>query len=181
MQNINHKVLSVVSILMVAGMLGVGVKVQAREASSGGVSIVGTYYGSSTSTSGRGSGSSGLNSSRDVLEHGTSSTATSSGSDSARDAVEQALKASGAVNNNFHFENDLRIGTSSDDVKGLQVELGHSGDFHGPFTGVFGNITRSAVINFQREHGLPTTGFVGPLTRAALNKVRDSRISGSGQ
>ncbi len=34
----------------------------------------------------------------------------------------------------------------------------------------FGNGTRGAVINFQREHGLSVDGIVGPLTWAALLK-----------
>ncbi len=37
-------------------------------------------------------------------------------------------------------------------------------------TGTFGSITRDAVIRFQRDHNLPDTGNVGPLTRAKLNE-----------
>jgi cell wall-associated NlpC family hydrolase len=47
-------------------------------------------------------------------------------------------------------------------VKQLQAKLGISAD------GAFGPQTDRAVRAFQRSHGLPVTGLVGPLTRAAL-------------
>lgn len=39
------------------------------------------------------------------------------------------------------------------------------------FGGYFGNATLAAVKAFQGKHGVPETGFVGPLTRAQLNKI----------
>lgn len=36
---------------------------------------------------------------------------------------------------------------------------------------VFGESTKLAVKEFQRKNGIPTTGYVGPMTRARLNKV----------
>jgi peptidoglycan hydrolase-like protein with peptidoglycan-binding domain len=38
-------------------------------------------------------------------------------------------------------------------------------------TEYLGPKTKEAIINFQRAQGLPTTGFFGPATRAALKKV----------
>ena len=38
-------------------------------------------------------------------------------------------------------------------------------------SGYFGRITQQNVIRFQGEQGLPTSGFVGPLTRAAIARV----------
>jgi peptidoglycan hydrolase-like protein with peptidoglycan-binding domain len=35
--------------------------------------------------------------------------------------------------------------------------------------GFFGSQTKAAVQKYQKEHGIPSTGFVGPLTRASLN------------
>lgn len=36
---------------------------------------------------------------------------------------------------------------------------------------IFGNSTKDAVKKFQRQNGIPATGFVGPMTRARLNKL----------
>jgi peptidoglycan hydrolase-like protein with peptidoglycan-binding domain len=46
-------------------------------------------------------------------------------------------------------------------------------DSPGHETGYYGNSTKAAVIAFQSEHGLPATGFVGPLTRSILNSLGD--------
>jgi peptidoglycan hydrolase-like protein with peptidoglycan-binding domain len=37
-------------------------------------------------------------------------------------------------------------------------------------TGYFGTKTQEAVVAFQKAHGIDTTGFVGPLTRAQFKK-----------
>jgi peptidoglycan hydrolase-like protein with peptidoglycan-binding domain len=41
----------------------------------------------------------------------------------------------------------------------------------GDNTGYFGRLPQAAAIQFQGQQSLPTTGFVGPLTRAAIAKV----------
>lgn len=41
----------------------------------------------------------------------------------------------------------------------------------GLITGNFGNLTKSAVIRFQKKHGIIQTGFVGPITRAKINAL----------
>lgn len=50
-------------------------------------------------------------------------------------------------------------------------------------TGYFGFVTKKAVQNFQKDNGLPITGFFGPLTRRALmpffNKVPENAVSSS--
>lgn len=57
------------------------------------------------------------------------------------------------------------------DVYNLQVclEALGLGDFIP--SGLYGSKTRQAVINFQAENGLPTTGTFGPLTREKMNKL----------
>jgi peptidoglycan DL-endopeptidase CwlO len=57
---------------------------------------------------------------------------------------------------------NLSLGSRGAAVTALQSELGLTPD------GVFGPQTQRAVIRFQRAHGVPATGLVGPLTRAAL-------------
>jgi len=64
------------------------------------------------------------------------------------------------------FNTDLQKGMTSDDVKNLQIKLGVT-----PTSGYFGTITFAAVKTFQTAHGIINTGYVGPLTRTALNTL----------
>jgi peptidoglycan hydrolase-like protein with peptidoglycan-binding domain len=70
---------------------------------------------------------------------------------------------------------DLQRGTEGEEVRSLQaslVQLGHMSQADmdtGP--GTFGPRTEAAVKSFQGAHGVPTTGYYGPLTRAALEKA----------
>ena len=57
---------------------------------------------------------------------------------------------------------DLARGSKGAAVRALQAKLGITAD------GVFGPATARAVKRFQRAHGLPPIGRVGPQTRAAL-------------
>ena len=41
----------------------------------------------------------------------------------------------------------------------------------GSETDFFGVKTYQALIKFQEAHGLPATGYLGPLTRAAINSL----------
>jgi hypothetical protein len=65
----------------------------------------------------------------------------------------------------FVFKNNLWFGQSNNDVVQLQNRLGVS-----PTSGFFGRLTYNAVVQYQKSHGITPTGFVGPLTRASLNK-----------
>jgi len=91
-----------------------------------------------------------------------------------------------------YFGNDLKQGTTSPDVLALQQCLNYDpatklqaapgalGSI-GHETLYFGPITLDAVRRFQTKYGIPSTGFVGPLTRAELNKLFSSmNISPSG-
>jgi peptidoglycan hydrolase-like protein with peptidoglycan-binding domain len=41
----------------------------------------------------------------------------------------------------------------------------------GEATGYFGAITTQAVKKFQRSAGIPETGYIGQLTRKAINDI----------
>lgn len=69
----------------------------------------------------------------------------------------------------FRFNVNLSVGSRGQDVIALQTRLTATGYYSGPITGYFGSLTRAAVVRFQAAHGLPQTGFVGPMTRAILN------------
>jgi peptidoglycan hydrolase-like protein with peptidoglycan-binding domain len=76
---------------------------------------------------------------------------------------------------------DLARGATGPNVKALQDALvklnylSHAAASSGP--GIFGPNTEAALKHFQADHGVPSTGFYGPMTRAALNRA----LGGSGQ
>lgn len=61
----------------------------------------------------------------------------------------------------------------------LQERLGALGYSPGPLDGLYGVATMSAVIAFQRDHGLVPDGIAGRLTRAALRRRKPG--PGNGQ
>jgi hypothetical protein len=68
------------------------------------------------------------------------------------------------------WERNLTIGSRGDDVKALQVLLITKGYLAaGLNTGYFGQMTKAAVVKLQTEWKLPSTGFVGPMTRGKLS------------
>jgi len=72
----------------------------------------------------------------------------------------------------YVFSNYLSVGSRGADVSALQSWLVSSGFLTMP-TGVpmgyFGSLTKAAVVAYQASVGLPSTGYVGPLTVAKLN------------
>ena len=66
----------------------------------------------------------------------------------------------------------MQPGTEGEQVKLLQTLLSTDPELYpeGKITGYYGPATRRAIERFQRRSGLETVGFVGPRTRAELNK-----------
>jgi peptidoglycan hydrolase-like protein with peptidoglycan-binding domain len=60
----------------------------------------------------------------------------------------------------------LSVGSAGSAVAVVQRRLGISAD------GLFGPLTRQAVVRFQRRHGLAADGIVGPITWRALTGER---------
>ena len=79
----------------------------------------------------------------------------------------------------FNFTNDLSPGAQGNDVTELQNRLTQEGFYTGPITGYFGTLTVRAVRAYQRKHGLPNVGLVGPMTRAELNSVNAGQVLGA--
>lgn len=80
----------------------------------------------------------------------------------------------------FSFKNSLAYSMTSPDIKQLQIILNknplttvarYGAGSVGHETTYFGQLTLIAVKKFQALNHIPTTGFVGTLTRAALNKL----------
>src|SRR5438477_1721006 len=55
-------------------------------------------------------------------------------------------------------------------VAALQVTLRHHHVYRGPVDGVLGPLTTTAVMRFQRKHGLTPDGIAGPKTRRAFGR-----------
>lgn len=64
----------------------------------------------------------------------------------------------------YTFTRNLKVGMKDKDVEVLQKLLGLTP------TGYFGLSTRNMVVLYQKKNNLPATGFVGPSTRAVLNR-----------
>lgn len=75
------------------------------------------------------------------------------------------------------FAYNMRSGSSDyytgGSVTQLQQFLAGRGYFNSAYlgTGHFGPVTLRSVIQFQAANGVPSTGFVGPLTRAAIQQI----------
>lgn len=69
------------------------------------------------------------------------------------------------------FLRDLTVGSRGEDVTQLQKLLIARGFLFGDVTGYFGILTKTAVLAFQTDQGLPSVGNVGPRTRALLNTI----------
>ncbi|MDQ2932893.1 MAG: peptidoglycan-binding protein, partial [bacterium] len=73
------------------------------------------------------------------------------------------------------FTTNLTVGSTGPQVVALQTWLLANGHAIPALSsgvaakGYFGSQTKAAVMKYQFANGIPNTGFVGPLTRAALN------------
>jgi hypothetical protein len=67
------------------------------------------------------------------------------------------------------FTQSLSLGARSPEVTALQQILITSGYLKTPATGYFGQLTKNALISFQKAHGLAPVGSLGPKTRSLLN------------
>ncbi|MGE5474709.1 MAG: M14 family metallopeptidase [Ignavibacteriales bacterium] len=65
----------------------------------------------------------------------------------------------------------LRLGSRGPNVKLIQSLLFKIGYNPGSIDGVFGPQTQQAVIQFQRDNGLPPDGVVGPATWNAFERI----------
>lgn len=60
------------------------------------------------------------------------------------------------------------IGSYGNEVRAIQEKLKERGLFNANITGYYGEITRKAVLAFQRQQGISQTGTAGPITLKAL-------------
>ncbi|OUC15533.1 MAG: hypothetical protein B0A82_06200 [Alkalinema sp. CACIAM 70d] len=76
--------------------------------------------------------------------------------------------ATEAAPTNLNSTIQLVRGDQGPDVKRLQQRLQELGWFQSNVTDYYGNITQTAVADFQRSHSLPVTGIADAQTLAAL-------------
>ncbi|MDE1875133.1 MAG: peptidoglycan-binding protein, partial [Patescibacteria group bacterium] len=67
------------------------------------------------------------------------------------------------------------IGPAVHSLQSLLNSKGYTISSQGPGspgheTDVFGSLTKAALVRFQKDNGIPPTGYFGPLTRAALGE-----------
>lgn len=60
------------------------------------------------------------------------------------------------------------LGSYGNEVRAIQQKLKERGLFNTNVTGYYGEITRNAVLAFQRQQGISQTGTAGPITLKAL-------------
>ncbi len=77
----------------------------------------------------------------------------------------------------FLFKKDLRQGSRGPEVIELQKLLIARKLLFGEPTAFFGILTKTALITFQEELGLPGVGTVGPKTREILNALPADRFT----
>ncbi|MFA6515164.1 MAG: peptidoglycan-binding protein [Candidatus Paceibacterota bacterium] len=70
----------------------------------------------------------------------------------------------------YHFTKDLKLGSRGNEVKELQKILISSNYLSGIPDGIYGNLTKQAVIKYQIAHNINPLGIVGHMTRGELNK-----------
>ncbi|MEN9413076.1 MAG: hypothetical protein RLZZ342_163 [Candidatus Parcubacteria bacterium] len=82
-----------------------------------------------------------------------------------------AITSAPASGTRFVFTHFMGVGDDdASQVTELQKRLIELGHYSGALTGYFGSETEAAVKRFQKAHGIPETGYVASITRAALNK-----------
>ncbi len=71
-----------------------------------------------------------------------------------------------------------KIGSRSEEVRQIQTALRDRGYFTSSIDGIFGTLTKNAVMNFQRDNGLTVDGIAGENTLKALGITGDSQNFG---
>ena len=74
----------------------------------------------------------------------------------------------------------VTIGSQGDTVREIQKALKYNGYYNGEIDGIFGENTKAAVKNFQRDSGLTADGIVGDKTMKALGINKNAATSTGG-
>jgi|GEM_PF-2067518 len=102
---------------------------------------------------------------------GVSNTSLVASAGAAVPPIVSATAISPEASSGITFTKDLFRGVTGSEVRALQQALSQLGLYDAEVTGEFFDATRAAVIEFQKQHGIPATGYVGPATRQKLNEL----------
>jgi peptidoglycan hydrolase-like protein with peptidoglycan-binding domain len=72
--------------------------------------------------------------------------------------------------NTYNFTLNLKQGSIGNEVKELQKILISKDYLSGTPDGIYGVLTKNAVIEYQKKQNITPLGIVGPVTREELNK-----------
>lgn len=88
-------------------------------------------------------------------------------------SIQTKVVSGGALEGGVALLNrELQIGMAGSDVSYVQTFLKQQGFFTAGVNGVFGPITRTAVIGFQKKYALtPAFGYIGPKTLAKIKQL----------
>ena len=71
-----------------------------------------------------------------------------------------------------------KLGSKGEDVKKIQTKLKDFGYYTGNIDGIFGNVTKQALINFQKSKGITADGIAGSKTLNALGITQQNNNTG---
>jgi peptidoglycan hydrolase-like protein with peptidoglycan-binding domain len=103
-----------------------------------------------------------------IVNHSTTSTVPLTTSTTAGTTSTTERDTSSTVPPPAGADGTLELGEFGPDVSALQQQLDHLGYWHASSDGRYGQLTRQAVMAFQKAEGLGRDGVAGPATQAAL-------------
>ncbi len=105
-------------------------------------------------------------------------TATTQDSITLVETKEKAESITGTVKNTEQFISELKLNTTGEEVKQLQIFLKQKGYFTYPeFTTKFGSVTKDALIKYQKAVGVKATGVLDAVTRSKINSELKNKTS----
>lgn len=84
-------------------------------------------------------------------------------------SIALSIAGTAEASSQYSFAENLKYGTHSEAVTRLQDYLYIEGYFAASSTGYFGDETFAAVKAWQKENGVPETGFFGPISRSVAD------------
>ena len=133
------------------------------------------YYGSITVTAVK-----KFQKNNQISQTGTVATLTLAALNSASVKFNKVEEGSSNLPDSIAKPGTLRYGDTGTQVKNLQNNLKKLGYFKGEATGEFGNVTKQAVIKFQKAYSLTADGIAGSKTLAKISAAISGKTTNSG-